>query len=78
VIKDLVADGAAYTILPLQAVFDEVRAGRLAAAPLSEPTLERTLVLATGTQRPATRAMREVERLTRQLVQELIGSGTWK
>lgn len=78
VIKDLAADGSAYTILPLHAVFDEVQAGRLAAAPLCEPALGRSLVIATGRHRPPTRAVREVERVIRQLVAELIRSGTWK
>lgn len=78
VIKDVVADGGVYTILPSHAVFDEVQAGRLRAAPLYEPTLNRALVLATSTQRPLSRASREVVRLIRQLVDELVKEGKWK
>ena len=78
VIKDVVADGGIYTILPLHAVVDEVRAGRLRAAPLQEPALNRALVLATSTQRPLSRASREIVRLIRQLVEELVKSGQWQ
>ncbi len=78
VIKDVVADGGVYTILPLHAVFAEVKTGRLRAAPIYEPTLNRALVLATSTQRPLTRASREIVRLIRQLVEELVSSGQWQ
>jgi LysR family nitrogen assimilation transcriptional regulator len=71
VTKDLVAGGGVYTILPLHAVFDEVKSGRLRAAPLVDPRLSRALVLATTTQRPLTRASREVVGLIRELVKEL-------
>jgi LysR family nitrogen assimilation transcriptional regulator len=77
IMKDIVADGGVYTILPLHAVFDEVQSERLQAAPLVEPTLSRTLVLATTTQRPLTRASREIVRLIRQLVVELVDEGQW-
>jgi DNA-binding transcriptional LysR family regulator len=76
--KDVVAGGGAYTILPMQAVFDEVQSGRLQAAPLVRPGLSRHLVLATTTQRPLTRASREIVRLIRQLVAELVSTGQWQ
>lgn len=42
----LIATGVAYSILPLFAVSDEVGTGRLEAALLVEPRIDRTLVLA--------------------------------
>lgn len=78
VIKDLIAGGGVYTILPLHAVFDEVKSGRLQAAPIVDPGLSRALVLATTTQRPLTRASREIVRLVRELVGELVDSRQWQ
>jgi DNA-binding transcriptional LysR family regulator len=78
VIKDLVEGGGVYTILPLHAVFDETRSGRLRAVPIVDPGLSRALVLATTTQRPLTRASREIVRLIRELVEELAASGQWQ
>ncbi|HET9651194.1 MAG TPA: LysR family transcriptional regulator [Usitatibacter sp.] len=78
IIKDVVASGGVRTILPLHAVAAEVARGELQAAPLVDPPLARSLVIATTTQRPLTRAGREVARLVRGLVGELVGKGEWR
>lgn len=78
IIKDVVAAGGVRTILPLHAVAEEVARGDLNAAPLVEPSLSRSLVIATTTQRPLTRASREVARLVRSLVSELVKKGQWR
>ncbi len=51
-IKSLVARGAAAGILPLGAVIEEVREGKLDARPIVAPTLRRTLCLASPRKRP--------------------------
>ncbi len=42
----LVATGQAFSILPIFAIHEEIRAGRLVASPLVNPSIDRTLVLA--------------------------------
>ena len=77
VMKDVVAAGGGYTILPMQAVVQEVGSTRLQAARIVEPNLSGAVVLATTTHRPLTTASREVVRLIRQLTTELVRSGQW-
>jgi LysR family transcriptional regulator, nitrogen assimilation regulatory protein len=49
--KQIVSRGAASSILPYFAVFDEVRDGKLDARPITMPAIKRTLFLATSRQR---------------------------
>ncbi|MGD9921721.1 MAG: LysR family transcriptional regulator [Pseudorhodoplanes sp.] len=49
--KSLVGRGAASAVLPYFAVIDEVRDGRLDARQITEPSIRRTLYLATSSQR---------------------------
>ncbi len=49
--KSLVSRGAAAAVLPYFAVIDEVRDGRLVARQIIEPSIRRTLYLATSDQR---------------------------
>jgi LysR family nitrogen assimilation transcriptional regulator len=49
--RNLVLRGAAAAILPMAAVAEEVRAGRLAARRIVAPPLQRTLYLAASTKR---------------------------
>ena len=74
--KELVALGSRYTILPLYAVQREVRNGTLQAVPISHPELSRTVLMAVSTQRPMSRATSEVARMIRQLSREFISEGS--
>lgn len=57
-LKDLVARGLGYTVLPLAAVDAERQAGTLCTAPIENPTPTRKLVLTRSLVRPATNAVR--------------------
>ena len=65
--KEIVAGGSGYTILTRQAVLAELQLRRVQTTLIVEPTLTRTLVLATSVQRPLTTASRSVAALIRQL-----------
>ncbi len=65
--REIVANGAAYTILTRQAVEIEMQLGRIGVSRIVDPVLTRTLVLATSTQRPLTNASRTVIDLIRKL-----------
>ncbi|CAN7753075.1 LysR family transcriptional regulator [Paraburkholderia sp. SIMBA_054] len=67
--REVVANGAAYTILTRQAVEVEMQLGRIGVSRIVDPVLTRTLVLATSTQRPLTHASRTVINLIRKLTQ---------
>jgi len=69
--KDVVAGGGAHTVLAIQAVHREVRDGRLQAARITSPAIERTLALSTTKQHPLTMGAREVALLIRQLVEKM-------
>ncbi|PLZ00014.1 LysR family transcriptional regulator [Burkholderia sp. WAC0059] len=75
--KILAASGHGYTILPSIAVSGEVARGQLRAAPLSEPGLQRTIVLALPNTRRIAAAVRTV---TTVLVREMkltVSRGEW-
>lgn len=65
--KEIVAGGSGYTVLTQQAVLPELALKRVQTALIVEPSLSRTLVLATSVQRPLTSASRVVAGLIRQL-----------
>jgi LysR family transcriptional regulator, nitrogen assimilation regulatory protein len=75
--KKLVLAGHGWTVLPAAGVADDVRSGVLTGAPLSEPDMSRSLVLAlrrgTRTPRPVQAVADELLRLTRTLTR----SGRW-
>jgi LysR family nitrogen assimilation transcriptional regulator len=76
-IKELVEDGAGWTILSFASVHREVDAGRLRARRIVNPAISRDLVLATSTQRPLSRAARVVVEQIKEEVDHLVGSGKW-
>lgn len=67
--REIVANGAAYTILTRQAVEVELQLGRIGVSRIAEPGMTRTLVLATSVQRPLTHASRTVISLIKALTQ---------
>lgn len=75
-IKDIVAGGGVYTVLPFQAVFAEVQSGSLWASQIVNPGVDRTVALGTNKLRPQSLAARETARLLFQIVRELVDRGT--
>lgn len=74
----LVESGIGYTVLSYSCVHPLVSAGRIRAWPIVEPTMTRTLVLATSTQRPLTRASRALAKIIDQQIQALVQAGRWR
>lgn len=74
IMKDLVLHAGLFTVLPKQAMHEELRSGRLSAARLVNPTMLRTLNLLSSVKRPSSAATRTVARELRGIVQrDLIG-----
>jgi len=78
IMKDVVADGLGYTILPLHVVLAEVQTGRLQAARLVNPGIERIISLVSTTHHPLSLAAREILGLTRVVADDLTGRGAWR
>ncbi len=77
-IKELVARGSGFTILAAAAAHDRVERGDLVSSPIIEPTITRTIYLVRKLARPQTYVSREVERITLDVINELVGRGIWK
>ncbi len=77
-LKGLVGRGLGSTVLPLAAVHEEVREGRLGAAPIAAPTLSRQLAVALPMGRPASRAVRRFEEVLRAEVAAMVRGGIWE
>lgn len=73
----LVESGIGYTILSYSCVHHLVAAGRIACLHIVEPTMTRTLVVATSTQRPTTKAARALARIVREQTGTLVKEGRW-
>jgi LysR family nitrogen assimilation transcriptional regulator len=69
--RALVESGMGYTVTSRMAVREEVAAGTLTAATLTDPSIELVLVMVRSNQRPATLAIRKVARLLSDLVRRL-------
>lgn len=76
-IKALAAEGLGYSILPQGAIAAEVAEGRLSAWPFADPPLTRSVHLAHVTDRPQTHAVAAVQRLTDEVLRDLVRSGQW-
>lgn len=77
-IKTLVARGSGYTILAPAAAQDLVARGELVTAPIVQPVLRRPLYLVRSPGRPLTRATQEVERVTLEVIADLVKRGYWQ
>jgi DNA-binding transcriptional LysR family regulator len=74
---DLVRRGLGFTVLPLVAAFADVQAGRLSAAPIVDPPLERRLTVALPSDRPVSPGAAQLEHLVREEVARLVEGGGW-
>ncbi|MBI3374869.1 MAG: LysR family transcriptional regulator [Betaproteobacteria bacterium] len=76
--KQFALDGHGYAILAMHAVSREVERGSLRASRIVSPGLDRTITLATTTERPLTLAAREAAKLLRVIVDEQASKGGWQ
>lgn len=77
IVKDIVAEGGFYTILPYQAVHREVSAGAFAVSKITGPVIDRSAALLTTTQKPLSFAARETTKIMRETLASLLKSGLW-
>lgn len=77
-IKTMVARGSGYTILAPAAAIDFVERGELIMAPIVEPRLVRPVYLVRNPAKPVTRASRELERITLEVIRDLVARGIWQ
>lgn len=69
--KDAVTSCGLCATLPAHAVSDEVARGELVALPITHPVIRQTAFVDSTHRRPASAAMREVEKVLKELVREL-------
>lgn len=77
-IKTLVARASGYTILAPAAAQDLVARGELVATRIHEPVMRRPVYLVRSPDATITRASQEVERLTLQVIQDLVARNIWR
>jgi len=75
--RALVLGGHGLTILPPIAVAEDLRTGQLSGAPLADPPISRTIVVALPTQRPISLPVRHTVHLLEEVTHQAIASGTW-
>jgi DNA-binding transcriptional LysR family regulator len=75
--KSLVLGGHGFTILPPIAVADELERKRVSAAPLSEPRITRTIVLALPANRAVGQHVRRAVELLVQCVKDAVERRAW-
>jgi LysR family transcriptional regulator, nitrogen assimilation regulatory protein len=73
----LVESGVGYTILSYSSVHHLIRAGRIRSWAIVDPTMTRTLVVATSSLRPVTKAAKALVALVSAEVQMLVKQGLW-
>jgi LysR family transcriptional regulator, nitrogen assimilation regulatory protein len=76
-IKELVARGSGYTILADAAARDRVERGELCSSPIVDPVIVRPIYLVRKLTRPQTYVSREVERITLEVVNDLVARKIW-
>ncbi|MCV0425608.1 MAG: LysR family transcriptional regulator, partial [Roseibium sp.] len=76
-IKRLVAAGFGASILPFYALKSEIATGDLRGSRIAEPGLWRDAYLLYPTGRPVTYAQEAIRNLLREVIADLLDSGTW-
>lgn len=76
-LKELVRQGHGRTILPLAPIHTDLEAGRLTAAPITDPEPTRTLVLAYPSDRPVSRLARFAGDTLREIAAGRMRDGVW-
>ncbi|MET1114098.1 MAG: LysR family transcriptional regulator [Comamonas sp.] len=75
--RSLVLGGHGLTILPPIAVAEDLQTGKLCGAPLADPGISRTIVLALPVQRPTARHVRCAIDVLVQQARQAIDAGAW-
>ncbi len=78
VLKDLVARGLGCTVLPLAAIYSDLSAGKLKAAPILPPRLSRKLVLARSVVRMPSSAVRIFAEALFAETELMVAKGIWR
>lgn len=78
IMKDLVVQAGLCTVLPRQALHEELALGLLSAARLVDPTVPRALSLIASVRRPGSAATRAVAREIRDIVQHTLVRTAWR
>jgi LysR family nitrogen assimilation transcriptional regulator len=73
----LVEAGAGYTILSYSCVHQEVVSGRIRCWRIVQPTMTRSLVVATSTRQPVGKVSRMLVRIVREQIHGLVAEGFW-
>jgi len=77
-LKDLVLRGLGATVLPVAAIYEEMKSGRLQARPITAPELSRKLVLARSIAKPSSNAVKLFEENLKAETADLVQNGVWK
>lgn len=75
--RRLVEKNCGCTILPLASVADGVAEGKLRTAVLTDPAVEREVVIATAQNRPLPADMVQIMRTLKRIISETISRGEW-
>lgn len=75
--KDLVIHGIGLTVLPSVAIFEDVARGRLSAAPITAPDLQRKIVLAMSLTRRRSKAVSSVASEMRSQIKAVVNRNGW-
>ncbi len=73
----LVESGIGYTILSYSSAHQQIESGRIKKWTIVDPSMTRSLVVATSTQRPVTKAARALVGFVRKHVDALVAQGRW-
>lgn len=73
----LVESGIGYTVLSYSSAHHLIEAQRIRKWSIVEPVMTRSLVVATSTQRPVTKAARALVGFVRKQVDALVAEGRW-
>lgn len=76
-IKTMVSRGSGHTILAPAAALDFVERGELVMAPITDPRMARPVYLVRNPAKPVSRASNELERITVQVIGDLVRRGIW-
>ncbi|MGY2490035.1 LysR family transcriptional regulator [Cupriavidus sp. CP313] len=78
VVKRIMADHMAFSVLPYHAVAEELASGLMDARPLGERAMRQSVVLAASSLRPFTQAARTVAQCIPELAERFLVDGTWR
>jgi LysR family nitrogen assimilation transcriptional regulator len=76
-IKELVVRGSGYTILAPPAAHDRIERGELVMSRIVDPVMPRSIYLVRNQQKPLTQACRAVERITLDVINDLVRRKIW-